>query len=542
MSKTADVVVLDGRSLTTECLYKLGRLEMKVDISEEAWKRVAAAREVVDKAVANSAERKVKIYGVTTGFGRNAPHYIGEKHLKQLQTSIIVSHATGVGQPLTPERTRMLMALRINVLCTGNSGVSRRVLQAYVDAFNESCLPIVPEKGTVGASGDLAPLAHIALGLIGKGDMWSPSTGRESAKKVLEQHNLKPLEQDELKPKDGLTLVNGAQLITSLGCEAVERAALISKQADVIAALTVQVLRGSADPYKEEIHNARRHTGQNQSAGRMRQLLDFKRFPDENLLRRPGDDDAEVQDPYSMRCVPQVHGVACDTTEMVRKWLNTELNSATDNPIVVGGEILVGGNFHGEYPAKALDYLAIGVHELASISERRLDKLMHGKDEGKDCKRILPPFLVNPDPVDGLNSGFMIVHCTAASLVSENKGLCHPASVDTIPTSDGQEDHVSMGGWSARKALQVVENVETVLSLELLAACQGMYLREKNQLKLKLDQPKLTTPLQDVYKLVLEYVKLDEKDIYMGCNIEAVGRLVREGKIWEKVRGYLTED
>ena len=366
-------------------------------------------------------------------------------------------------------------------MAKGYSGISLRTLRQLIDAFNSSCLSWVPEQGTVGASGDLAPLSHLALGMMGEGQMWSPSTGWGEAKYVLESHNLSPI---SLSAKEGLALINGTQLITSIGAEATERAAFIARQADVVAALTLEVLKGTSRAFDSDVHALRAHKGQNMVARRLRSLLHSETFPSE--IAQSHRFCNRVQDAYTLRCTPQVHGITHDTIDFVRGILTTEINSATDNPIVFAerGETISAGNFHGEYPAKALDYLSIGVHELAAMSERRIERLCN------PAYSELPAFLVKDG---GLNSGFMIAHCTAAALVSENKTLCHPASVDSLSTSAGTEDHVSMGGFAARKCLQVVRNVEKVIAIELLAACQAIeFLRPL----------KTTVPLEEVIKVV----------------------------------------
>lgn len=298
----------------------------------------------------------------------------------------------------------MLLALRINVLAKGYSGISLETLQQLVEAFNASCLSWVPEKGTVGASGDLAPLAHLGLGLLGEGKMWSPETGWGEAKYVLESHNLTPV---SLKAKEGVALINGTQLITSLGAEAVEKAQSIARQADIVAAMSLEVLKGTTRAFDIDVQKIRPHKGQALVAKRLRAVLHSDIFPSEIAESHRFCD--RVQDAYTLRCCPQVHGVVHDTIDFVRKIITTEMNSATDNPLVFSdkGEIISGGNFHGEYPSKALDYLAIAVHELASMSERRIERLVNPAQSG------LPAFLVNNG---GLNSGFMIAHCTAASL------------------------------------------------------------------------------------------------------------------------------
>uniref|UniRef100_A0A8C2QRG2 Histidine ammonia-lyase n=1 Tax=Capra hircus TaxID=9925 RepID=A0A8C2QRG2_CAPHI len=458
------------------------------------------------------------VYGITTGFGKFARTVIPVSKLEELQFNLVRSHSSGVGKPLIPERCRMLLALRINVLAKGYSGISLETLKQVIEVFNASCLPYVPEKGTVGASGDLAPLSHLALGLIGEGKMWSPKSGWADAKYVLAAHGLKPI---VLKPKEGLALINGTQMITSLGCEAVERASAIARQADIVAALTLEVLKGTTKAFDTDIHAVRPHRGQVEVAFRFRSLLDSDHHPSEIAESHRFCD--RVQDAYTLRCCPQVHGVANDTIAFVKNIITTEINSATDNPMVFAsrGETISGGNFHGEYPAKALDYLAIGVHELAAISERRIERLCN------PSLSELPAFLVAEG---GLNSGFMIAHCTAAALVSENKALCHPSSVDSLSTSAATEDHVSMGGWAARKALRVIEHVEQVLAIELLAACQGIeFLRPL----------KTTTPLEKVYDLVRSVVRPWIKDRFMAPDIEAAHRLLVEQKVWEVAAPYI---
>ncbi|KAK9516475.1 hypothetical protein VZT92_024401 [Zoarces viviparus] len=507
-------ISLDGNSLTSTDLVNLGRGLYKIKLTLEAETNVVQARELLDTIV---KENKV-VYGITTGFGKFARTVIPVSKLKELQENLVRSHSAGVGNPLSPERTRMLLALRINVLAKGYSGISLETLHAMVQAFNASCLSYVPEKGSVGASGDLAPLSHLALGLMGEGKMWSPKSGWADAKYVLEAHGLKPI---SLRPKEGLALINGTQMITSLGAEAVERAQAIARQADIIAALTLEVLKGTTKAFDSDIHRLRPHPGQIEVAQRFRSLLDSDHHPSQIAESHRFCD--RVQDAYTMRCCPQVHGITNDTITFVQNIINTEINSATDNPMVFAerGETISGGNFHGEYPAKALDFLAIAVHELASISERRIERLCN------PSLSELPAFLVNEG---GLNSGFMIAHCTAAALVSENKVLCHPSSVDSLSTSAATEDHVSMGGWAARKALRVVEHVEQVLAIELLAACQGIeFLRPL----------RTTTPLEKVYELVRSVVKPWIKDRFMSPDIEAVHRLLLDQKVWNVAKPYI---
>jgi len=381
----------------------------------------------------------------------------------------------------------------------------------------------VPEKGTVGASGDLAPLSHLALGLLGEGKVWDPDTKSYGcAAEVLKKHNLKTL---QLREKEGLALINGTQFITSIGSVCVERAKILLRTADVAGALSLEGLRGSTSPFNPKIHAARPHSGQGKTAARLRALLNSETYPSEIAQSHVAC--GTVQDPYTLRCMPQVHGVTHDTIEFVAGVLNTEINSATDNPMVFAEDdrLLSCGNFHGEYPAKVCDYLTISVQELANISERRIERLMN-----PDLSQ-LPAFLV----VDGgLNSGFMISHCTAAALTSENKTLCYPGSSDTLSTSSAKEDHVSMGGWAARKCLEVIRNVETVIAIEIMCAVQAVDL-----LKDLGNGAKSTEPLMAVHKLVRDVVPYMDRDRYLAPDIDAIVELVRSGKVWRTVEPYL---
>ncbi|XP_015777988.1 PREDICTED: histidine ammonia-lyase-like [Acropora digitifera] len=485
---------LDGCSLSPAKLVELGQGKLKIKLTEDAEKNVTKSRKLLDDIV---RENKV-VYGVTTGFGKFARVIISHDNLKELQQNLIKSHAAGIGPPLSLEHTRMLFALRINVLAKGYSGISLKTLNQLIEAFNERCVPWVPEQGTVGASGDLAPLAHLALALLGEGQMWSPRSGWADASLVLKAHGLRPL---DLEPKEGLALINGTQLITSLGAE--------GKHTSVNDENTVQELTYILS-VQAVIQQVRPHYGQRTVAERLRSLLHSRVHPSE--IAESHRFCNRVQDAYTLRCCPQVHGVANDTIDFVEDVITTEMNSATDNPLVFAdqGEIISGGNFHGEYPAKMLDYLAIGVHELASMSERRMERLVN------PAYSELPAFLVKEG---GINSGFMMAHCTAASLVSENKVLCHPSSVDSLPTSAGQEDHVSMGGFSARKAIKVVENVEK--ARDFLMCWWGFQFRKL----------KGTNTLQNV--------KPWDKDRYLSADIEIALQLVKEGKIWEVAEPYM---
>ncbi|KAJ3246826.1 hypothetical protein HDU78_006133 [Chytriomyces hyalinus] len=515
MASAPNTLYLDGETMTPEDLFALSKGNLKIDLTPEAWTNVGLSRDMIEDIAANEKP----VYGINTGFGNFAHVSIPKKTLSDLQRNLIVSHAAGTGAPLTIERTRMLSALRINVLSKGFSGIKPSTLKTMIAMFNNSTLSYVPIKGTVGASGDLAPLSHLALGMIGEGKVWNPKVGEyQDAKKVLAEFGIEPV---VLGPKEGLALINGTQFITSLGSEAVVRGENACKAADIITALSLEVLKGTVKPMDERIHKARPHTGQIEVARRIRTIVGSDGGKSE--LSMSHHDCKKVQDSYTLRCTPQVHGICNDTVAFTKGILTTEINSATDNPMIfhTTKESISGGNFHGEYPAKALDYLAIGVHELSSISERRIERFVNPTLSG------LPAFLVREG---GLNSGFMIAHCTAASLVSENKVLCHPASVDSISTSAAQEDHVSMGGFSARKALEVVENVEKVLAIELLCACQA----------LDLQRPLKTV---SVLEKVHAYLRSPEgcnvaawdHDRYMAPDIERAWDFIRSGKLVEMV-------
>ncbi|CAF1208876.1 unnamed protein product [Rotaria sordida] len=507
-------VVLDGYHLKCSDLVRLGTGDYQIELPDETWNLIHKARKVINDIVDN----KKVVYGVNTGFGSFASTIISNEKLADLQTRLIVSHCAGVGEPLTIERARMMFALRINILAKGYSGISEDTLRKIIAAFNKSCIPEIPSQGTVGASGDLAPLAHLAAGLMGTGRMWSPKTGWGNAQDVLEQNGLGLI---EYKPKEGLTMINGTQFITALGAEAVERAILIARQADVVAALSTDALRGTVRHLHPDLHSSRPHVGQNLVAERLRALLSSPLHP--SAISDSHANCGRVQDAYSIRCIPQIHGISWDTIRFVKKIIITEMNSATDNPLVFPetGDVVSGGNFHGEYPAKALDYLAIGVHEIGSLSACRMERLVNHGMSG------LPAFLTLEG---GLNSGFMIAHCTAAALVSENKVLCHPSSVDSISTSAGQEDHVSMGGWSARKALKVMDNVEILIAIELLMACQAIDL---------LHPLTSTPPLQAIHNLVRESIATWDKDRFMSHDIEEATHIIKSGIIWKTAEPYI---
>ena len=414
------------------------------------------SREIVVQAMADGAVH----YGINTGFGALANKTIDAEQLADLQLNILLSHACGVGEPIPPEITRLMLQLKIHALGLGQSGISRSTFRQLLTFDRLGLTPWIPSRGSVGASGDLAPLAHMCLPLIGRGEVWDESgSGKKDAAEAMKLLGIEPV---QLKAKDGLALINGTQLMAAYGAYVCERALVLQKEADILAAMSLEALQGSAAPFDERVHLLRPHAGQQEVAGNIRQLLEQSEIMDSHR------DCGKVQDPYCLRCVPQVHGASRDALAFSSKSIEIELNSVTDNPLVFSnGDIISGGNFHGQPLALAMDFAAIALAELGSISERRTYLLLEGHDG-------LPKLLMKDT---GVNSGFMIPQYTAAALVSENKILCHPASVDSIPTSLGQEDHVSMGSISALKLLPVLRNVERVLAVEFLTAAQALDFR-----------------------------------------------------------------
>ncbi len=414
--------------------------------------RVAASRATLETRIAAGQAT----YGVNTGFGKLANQRVPDEKLSDLQRNLLVSHAVGVGDPVPRDITRIMLVLKLHSLGLGYSGVSPTTFDRLLAFAEKDLLPVIPSRGSVGASGDLAPLAHMALPLIGQGFFWNADGQSEPAADVLARYGMSPI---ALGAKDGLSLINGTQFMAAYGAWVLHRATKLVRTADILAAMSLEALQGSAHPFDERIHNARPHPGQLDVARNMRGLLV------ESEILESHRDCGKVQDPYCLRCVPQVHGASRDALSHAVRVLETEMNAVTDNPLVFDdGDVISGGNFHGQPLALALDFAAIALAELASISERRIYLLLEGHDG-------LPRLLMQET---GLNSGFMIPQYTAAALVSENKVLCHPASVDSIPTSLGQEDHVSMGSISAIKLLQVLENVQHVFAIELLTAAQAL--------------------------------------------------------------------
>ncbi len=449
---------LDGSSLTLEAIEHIAydqEAKTKIKLSLSAQKKMNQSREFLCSRLDSP------IYGVNTGFGLLSKVKVSDEKLGLLQINLLRSSAAGVGKPLSIPEVRAAILLRANTLTQGYSGVTPELVDALLALLNYAVHPWIPEQGSVGASGDLAPLAHLALVLIGEGKAYYQEklyTGSEALKKA----GLKPY---TLLPKEGLSLINGTQIMTAIGVLAFLKAESLSQMADIAGAMTVEAFAGSKTPYDPAIHRIRPHPGQVEVASHMLKLLE------NSEIMQSHEHCEKIQDPYSLRCIPQVHGAIRDVLKQVRKTLEIEINSVTDNPLVFTDEnkILTGGNFHGEYIAIAMDLLCIAVAELANISERRLEKLIN------PALSDLPAFLIKEG---GLNSGLMLVQVSAAALVSENKILCHPASVDSIPTSADKEDHVSMGPIAARKAREVVENTWNVIAMEFFAASQGLEFRK----------------------------------------------------------------
>ena len=449
-------IILDGESLTLEQLERIAD-GAPCKLSAAALKRADRSRAVVDRAAAGDDQ----VYGVNTGFGRLSRIRIDARSLDDLQLNLIRSHAAGVGRPLPERVVRAILALRANCLCRGHSGIRREVLGRMIELLNAGIHPVIPEQGSVGASGDLAPLAHIALCVIGEGEV-DYQGRRLKAAMALKRAGLEAI---RLEAKEGLALINGTQVMSAIGSLALLRAERLAVSADVTGSMSLEAMLGSARAFDSRIHEARPHPGQLASAANLRQLLEQSEIAESHA------DCDRVQDCYSLRCMPQVHGAARDTLAHVRRVLETEINSSTDNPMVFidRDELMSGGNFHGQPVSVALDLMGVAVCSLGTISERRIDRMLN-----PDLSRGLPAFLTR-EP--GLNSGFMMAQVTAAALVSENKVLAHPASVDSITTSASQEDHVSMGVHAARKGASIVEHVARVLGIEAMCAAQALDLR-----------------------------------------------------------------
>lgn len=492
---------LDGQSLDLDGLEAVTLRRRPVALTDGARAAVAAARRVVDDTVASGRV----VYGVNTGFGNFSDVVIPPGRLKDLQLNLVRSHAAGVGPSLGEAETRGLMLLRANVLAKGFSGVRPQTLDLLLAMLNRGVHPVVPAQGSVGASGDLAPLAHLAVALVGEGR--SVFEGRElGSADALRAAGLQPV---SLEAKEGLALINGTQLMTAVAGLALAEAWRLARSADVIGALTLDALKGTDVAFDPRIHAARPHPGQTASANNLRRLLA------QSPLRDSHRDCGKVQDAYSLRCMPQVHGAARDALGFIGRTVGIEMNSGTDNPMVFAetGELLSGGNFHGEPVAIAADLLSIAVAEIGAISERRIERLVNPQLSD------LPAFLT---PEGGVQSGLMIAQVVAAALASENKSLAHPASVDSIPTSANKEDHVSMGVTAARKAAQVVANVRQILAIEAIAASQA----------LEFQRPlRSSAPLEAVVAGIRSLVPAYDTDRLLSPEIALVAGRVGSGQV-----------
>ncbi|WIV10501.1 histidine ammonia-lyase [Proteiniborus sp. MB09-C3] len=503
-------VVIDGNSLKIEDVVNVCRNNYQVELSANAMDNVVKSREVVEQYVNNE---KV-VYGITTGFGKFSDVVISKDEAKTLQRNLIISHSCGVGEPLDEEIVRGVMLLRANALAKGYSGIRLETLNILIEMVNKGVHPVIPEKGSLGSSGDLAPLSHIVLVMLGEGEAFY-NGARMSGKKAMELANIPTI---ELTSKEGLALINGTQVMTAIGALTVYDAMNLSKMSDIIAGLTVEALCGIVTAFDENVHRVRPHQGQINTARNLLRVLQ-----DSNMTTEQGE--IRVQDAYVLRCLPQIHGASKDAIEYVKEKVEIEINSATDNPLIFRHEdkVISGGNFHGQPMALSFDFLGIALAELANVSERRLERLVN------PALSELPAFLVEKG---GLNSGFMIVQYSAASLVSENKVLSHPASVDSIPSSANQEDHVSMGTIAARKARNILDNARKVLSMEILAACQAIDLRGNKG---------LGKGTLVAYELVRKEVSKLEDDRVMYIDINKCESLLKSNIIIEKVEESIGE-
>jgi histidine ammonia-lyase len=497
-------LILNGQNLTIDHVYQVayaakGALNLSID--PKALVKMKASRAFVFDIV----KKGEPVYGINTGFGALSSKHIEEKDLAQLQLNLIRSHCTGVGRAFSKEITRAIMLLRANCLISGFSGVEPSTVQLLLDFLNEHITPVVPEKGSVGASGDLAPLSHIALALIGEGDV--EVDGKIVNSKFAINHIGKT--PAVLGPKDGLALINGTACMGALGALAVYEAKQIMKLADIASTLTLDGVKGTSAAYNPKITALKPHKGQIASVENLNKLIA------NSPLKESHPNCGKVQDPYSLRCVPQVHGACRQTLIHAEDVVATELNAVTDNPLlfVETGEVISGGNFHGEALALVMDYLAMGIAEICNISERRIEKMMN------PVFSELPAFLTKSS---GLNSGLMIAHVTAAALVSENKYLCHPASVDSVPTSTDKEDHVSMGVTAGRKLHEVILNAKSVLAIEFLCNTQA----------LDFQRPlKSSPPLEAVYTLIRRHVEVIDQDRIFYKDINNIIKLINSGEI-----------
>ena len=499
VSMKTGVLELNGQPLSLEQIHQIAAGTMDAAIAPAARQGILASQAVVERIVTSNETA----YGINTGFGKLSDVRISTGDLQQLQRNLVRSHACGLGEPLEESEVRAMLLLRANVLTKGLSGVRYQLIELLVALLNSRVHPVIPARGSVGASGDLAPLAHLALVLIGEGEAFFQGV-RMPAGEALEKASLTPL---VLEAKEGLALLNGTQAMAAVGGLALLRAVRVNHLFDLAGAMALEALRGTPVAFDERIHQARPHPGQIQAAEHLRTLLRDSEIRESHLHNDP-----RVQDAYCLRCMPQVHGAARGALNHVRDVIEIETGSATDNPLIFADQVLSGGNFHGAPLALALDYAAIAVTDLMSISERRIDRLIN-----PDVNEGLPPFLSQRA---GLSSGLMIAHVTAAALLNEAKVLAHPASVDSLPTSGGKEDHVSMGMTAALKLKQIVDNAEKVLAIELMTAAQGLEYRHPL---------KAATEIERAREFVRTLVPRLEEDRVIAGDIERLAKGIRNG-------------
>lgn len=508
MKKT---IFIDGESLTLEEIAEVARNYGSVELKEEAIEKIKISRQIVEKAISDG---KV-IYGINTGFGKFESIGIKDNQLEELQRNLILSDAVGIGNTFPTDVTRAIILLRVNALAKGLSGIRLETIQGLIDMLNKCVHPLIREKGSVGSSGDLCPLAHMVLPLIGEGE--AEFNGEIlPGKLAMEKAGISIV---TLQAKEGLALINGTCAMMGVSSLAVYDAIIITKTADIIASLTIEALEGITDPFDARIHKARPHKGQIDVAENLLQILKGSK-----LTTRQGQ--LRNQDAYTLRCTPQIHGASRLALDYVRQVIETEVNSATDNPLIFpdNGDIYSGGNFHGQPVAIAMDTLGICMAEYANVSERRIERLVNPTLSG------LPGFLT---PVEGINCGFMVAQYAAAAVVSENKVLAHPASVDSIPTSANQEDHVSMGTIAARKAATIIEHVKSVLGIELICAAQAVDFKDKEKLgkgsRATYDTIRKEVTFMDTDRAI--YLDMDKAKILVGEGIvlksveEVIGKL-----------------
>lgn len=491
------MIHLTGNTLTIDEVKSVLFENNKVDISSKSMEKVIKSHKAVERIV---KEKKV-VYGITTGFGKFSDVYIDSENVEELQLNLIHSHACGVGEPFPEIVSRAMLLLRANALSKGFSGVRPVIIDTLLRFINAKIHPVIPQQGSLGASGDLAPLSHLALALMGEGEVFYKGK-KVPAEEALKEEGIQPV---TLQAKEGLALINGTQAMTAMGVVAFIEAEQLAKQSELIASITMEALQGIIDAFDEDVHIARGYKQQVDVAKRIREYL-----VDSKLTTRQGE--LRVQDAYSLRCIPQVHGASWQALDYVKEKLEIEINAATDNPLIFndGEKIISGGNFHGQPIALAMDFMKIAIAELANISERRIERLVNpGLND-------LPGFL-SPEP--GLQSGAMIMQYAAASLVSENKTLAHPASVDSIPSSANQEDHVSMGTIAARHAYQILQNSRRVLAIEFICAMQGAEYRGID---------KMATRTRDFYDQGREIVPSIIKDRIFSNDIEALATWLKE--------------